>query len=57
MLQRVADVECERCGDVIRHQIGEHEGSRRWVCPKCLGVEWADWVAQITNLALQNRAA
>ena len=55
--QRVAEVACERCGEVIRHQLEEHETTRRWICLSYLGLEWAGWVDQVTATALQQRAA
>ena len=57
MALRVAEVQCERCGRLVRTQIESESGRLRWLCALCVAERYSDWATELIDEVLRQESA
>ena len=57
MSLQVAEVECERCGHLVRTQIESESGRLRWLCALCVAERYSAWTAELMDEILTRESA
>ena len=54
---QVAEIQCERCGHLVRTQIESESGRLRWLCASCVAERYSDWTAELMDEVLRQESA